>query len=74
MYPRTLEEYEKLAVRLALHSAELKMLRRKIAKNLSTHPLFDTRRYVRNLEKAFTQMWHIHATGQLPKHIEVCEN
>lgn len=71
---RTLEEYEKLAVRLALHSAELKMLRRKIAKNQSTHPLFDTRRYVRNLEKAFIQMWHIYATDQDPKHIEVRED
>ena len=70
---RTLEEYEKLAVWIATDSAELKLLRSKIAKNQSTHPLFDTRRYVRNLEKAFIQMWQIHAAGQRPAHIEVCE-
>ena len=71
---RKLEEYEKLAVRLALDSAELKMLQKKLAKNQLTHPLFDTRRYVRNLEKAFIQMWRIYATDQDPMHIEVRED
>ena len=70
----TLEEYEKLSVRLALDSAELKMLRKKLAKNQTIHPLFDTRRYVRNLEKAFSQMWHIYAAGIDPNHIEVRED
>jgi len=70
---RTLEEYEKLAVRLALDSKELKILRRKITQNQSTHPLFDTRRYAHNLEDAFIQMWRLYAAGQDPKPIEVCE-
>jgi protein O-GlcNAc transferase len=70
----TLEEYEKLSVRLALDSAELKMLQKKLAKNQKTHPLFDTRRYVRNLENAFIQMWHTYAAGLDPNHIEVRED
>lgn len=71
---RTLEEYEKLAVQLALHSDQLIMLRRKIGQNQLTHSLFDTRRYARNLEKAFVQMWHIYTTDQDPKHIDVRED
>jgi predicted O-linked N-acetylglucosamine transferase (SPINDLY family) len=70
----TLEGYEKLAVRLALDPSELSLWQKKIAENRSTHPLFDTRRYARNLENAFIQMWRIYAAGQDPKHIEVREN
>ena len=70
----SLEEYEKLAVQLAFDSIERNRLRRKISKNRLTHPLFDTPRYVRNLEKAYSQLWHIHSTGQHPRHIEITEN
>ncbi|HXI99694.1 MAG TPA: hypothetical protein VNH44_00640 [Micropepsaceae bacterium] len=32
-------------------------IRAKLAGNRTTHPLFDTRRFTRNLEGAFTAMW-----------------
>jgi protein O-GlcNAc transferase len=71
---RTPEEYEELAVRLATDATELKSLRIKLANNRTSFPLFDTRRYARNLENAFIRMWHLHAMGQSPLNIEVCEN
>jgi len=71
---RSQKGYEKLAVQLAMDSAALKSLRKKIACNKSNHPLFDTRRYVRNLESAFVQMCRIRANGLKPEHIVVRED
>jgi protein O-GlcNAc transferase len=70
---KSLEEYETLAVRLALEPSELKAVREKIAVNRSETPLFDTYRFVRNLEKGFKEMWEIFAAGQAPRQIEVVE-
>ena len=70
---KSLEEYETLAVRLALEPSELKAVREKIAVNRSKTPLFDTYRFVRNLEKGFKEMWEIFAAGRAPRHIEVVE-
>ncbi len=49
----SLEEYETLALRLATHPDQLDAIRQKLGKNRLTKPLFDTPRFVRNLEKAY---------------------
>jgi predicted O-linked N-acetylglucosamine transferase (SPINDLY family) len=69
-----LEEYEKLAVRLAHNSDQLDVIRRKLEKNRSVKPLFDTTRFVRNLERAYKEMWEIFLAGKRPRQIEVVEN
>jgi len=53
---RSPEEYEELAVDLALDGERLMNIRRKLAANLSTKLLFDTRRYVQHLEAAYRAM------------------
>jgi protein O-GlcNAc transferase len=69
-----LEEYEHLAVSLASDPGQLQAIREKIAKNRSVEPLFDTPRFVRNLEKAYKEMWEIFLAGEQPRQIEVVEN
>jgi hypothetical protein len=36
-------------------------------------PLFDTPRFVRNLERAYKEMWNIFLSGQKPRAIRVAE-
>ena len=67
----SLEQYEDLAVELATVPGKLAQLRSKLARNRHTEPLFDTPRFVRNLENAFEQMWEIYRAGQSPRHITV---
>jgi predicted O-linked N-acetylglucosamine transferase (SPINDLY family) len=70
----SLEEYESLAVRLARNPGELIVLRQKLSKHRLTEPLFDTPRFVKNLEKAYEQMWTLFLNKELPQLIEVKES
>ena len=47
------EAYEALALALATDPARLAAIRAKLAANRSTAPLFDTRRYTRDIEALF---------------------
>lgn len=71
---RTLDEYEKLAVRLAGNQGELQIIRKKLERNRLSEPLFDTPRFARNLEKAYKKMWEIFLAGERPHQIKVVEN
>lgn len=68
---RTLVEYETLGVHLACAPGELAALRQRLAGNRKSAPLFDTPRYVRNLEAAYQAMWDIHMAGGTPRMIEL---
>jgi protein O-GlcNAc transferase len=70
----SLEDYEALAVRLASAPVELQEIRQKIAENRLTAPLFDTPRFVINLETAYKQMWEIYHAGEKTRVIEVLES
>lgn len=67
------EEYERRAVHLATHPAELKAIRAKWAGQRQTCALFDTRRFVRNLERAYRLMWENYAAGHPPRQLFVTE-
>jgi protein O-GlcNAc transferase len=69
----TLEEYENLAVRLAQNPDQLEAIRTTLNRNRSFKPLFDTPRFVRDLEKAYKKMWEIFLSGENPRLIEVEE-
>ena len=58
-----LADYEAAALRLAKDATSLRALRRKLEQNRGTHPLFDTDRYRRHLEAAYTTMWDNHQNG-----------
>lgn len=62
-----LTEYETLAVRLAIDENLLASVKRKLAASRSTCRLFDSSRYVRNLETAYIKMHEQHQSGRLPE-------
>jgi predicted O-linked N-acetylglucosamine transferase (SPINDLY family) len=67
----TPKEYEALAIDLATHPEKLKVIKDKLADNLSTAPLFDTKRFTKNIESAYTQMYERSQQGLEPDHIYV---
>ena len=71
---RSLREYEDLAVQLATDPGALQALRQKLSRNRLTEPLFDTPRFVRNLEKAYQEMWQAWKNGGQPHRIDVIES
>ena len=56
----SLAEYEELAIALARDRDRLTDLREQLARNRSTHPLFDMASYARNLEDGLLEIWHRH--------------
>ena len=69
----TPKEYEALAIELATHPEKLKAIKDKLADNLPTAPLFDTKRFTKNIESAYTQMYERSQQGLEPDHIYVEE-
>ena len=65
------EEYEALAIELALDSEKLRAIKEKLGRNRSTAPLFDTASYTRHLEAAYEAMYLRYRAGAPPDHIEV---
>jgi len=70
---RSADEYERLAVKLACDASALAAIRAKLAANRDTSPLFDTRRFARNLEAAYAQMWERHLNGAAPESFAVAD-
>jgi predicted O-linked N-acetylglucosamine transferase (SPINDLY family) len=46
-------------------------MKAKLAANRSTQPLFDTARFTRNIEAAYTAMWQRYQRGERPRAIAV---
>ena len=55
-----------LAVRLARDSETLQEIRARLAKNRDECPLFDTDRFRKAIEAAYTQMWQRWLAGEKP--------
>jgi predicted O-linked N-acetylglucosamine transferase (SPINDLY family) len=66
-------EYESLAVKLANDPNLLQLYRTRLLDNRSKSPLFDTSRFVGNLEKAYSFMWKNYKAGNTPKPHKVQE-
>jgi protein O-GlcNAc transferase len=66
-----LDAYQALALRLAAEPAILGALRNRLAENRRRMPLFDTDRFARHLEAAYTIMVEIHESGHSPKSFAV---
>jgi predicted O-linked N-acetylglucosamine transferase (SPINDLY family) len=65
------DEYMELAIRLASDPVRLQEIRRKLALNRLTQPLFDTALFTRHLESAYAMMYERHVAGLSPIHMEV---
>lgn len=62
----SLESYEALALRIARDPERLAGLKRSLVSARDTSALFDTDRFRRNLEKAYTAMWRRYQDGAPP--------
>jgi FkbM family methyltransferase len=80
---RSLADYEALAVRLARQPKRLARLRRRLAANRLTAPLFDSDRFARNIEAAYDRMWEErqfnaaarhHAAGRLAEAVNLYQD
>jgi predicted O-linked N-acetylglucosamine transferase (SPINDLY family) len=67
----TLAEYTALALWLAEDPDILAEIRKRLAENRSTRPLFDTDLTRRHLEEAYTVMWAHHQAGERPASFDV---
>ena len=66
-----LKAYEKLAHTLAEDSQRLDKIRDKLLSNKNSYPLFDTKKYVLNLEKACFDMYDAFLRDDKPEYIRV---
>lgn len=66
------EEYVALATRLAVDSRHLAGVRARLLEQRAS-PLFDTARYVRNLERAYVAMWERRCRGLPPAALRITE-
>jgi len=67
----TLEDYEALALKLATDATLLREIKERLAQNRLTKPLFNTDRFRRHIEAAYTTMWEIHQRGEEPRALAV---
>ena len=68
---RSLDDYQRLALRLASDREELARLKQRVQDRRRSAALFDTARFTRNLEKAFIAIWERHPSGLAPDHVTI---
>ena len=67
----TLEAYEQMAIELAAHPEKLAIIKRKLAENRLTTPLFDTKLFTKHIEAAYSAMYERHQASLAPDHIVI---
>jgi predicted O-linked N-acetylglucosamine transferase (SPINDLY family) len=65
------DDYEALAIELAMNPQKLEDIKLKLARNRLTAPLFDTPHFTKNLEAAYIEMYGRHHTSLEPDHITI---
>jgi predicted O-linked N-acetylglucosamine transferase (SPINDLY family) len=71
MVTHTLDDYEALALKLVRDTDTLAAIANKLRDHRDTYPLFDTVRFTRHLEAAYTRMWECSQSGEAPGHFAV---
>ena len=71
---RSLDEYESLALRLATDAPLLRGFRQRLERNRLEYPLFDTDRFCRHIETAYTTMWEVWQRGEKPRSFSVAQH
>jgi predicted O-linked N-acetylglucosamine transferase (SPINDLY family) len=67
----TQEAYEALAIDLATHPEKMSVIKRKLAENRLTTPLFDTKLFTKHIEAAYSIMWERYQRGEQPESFSV---
>ena len=70
---QTEEQFESMAIELATRPEQMAAIKRRLAENRMTKPLFDTNLYTRHIESAFATMHQRHQDGLPRDHIHVAE-
>jgi protein O-GlcNAc transferase len=65
----TIQAYEEIALALATQPHKLAAIKRKLATNRFSKPLFDGKQITRDIEAAYTAMYERQRTGLPPDHI-----
>ena len=65
------QEYEARALELATNADQLSLIKRKLAQNRMTEPLFNTKLYTRHLEQAFEKAYQRYLDRKSPDTIYV---
>lgn len=71
MVVETQEEYETLAIDIAINPEKLDAIKARLKQNLLTTPLFDTPLFTKNLESAYMQIYKRHQESLLPEHLYI---
>ncbi len=67
----SLDDYEALALKLARDPSLLAAYKARLSRNRDTCSLFDTARFTRHIEAAYTRMWQMQQRGEPPAHFAV---
>ena len=67
----TPQAYEELAVELTTSPEKLAAIKDRLVRNRLTTPLFDTQRFIRHIEAAYTQAYWRYQAGLAPDHIQL---
>jgi predicted O-linked N-acetylglucosamine transferase (SPINDLY family) len=67
----TQEQYEAKAIELATNPAKLRAIKDKLERNRLTTALFDTPRFTKHIEAAYTQIYERYQTDLPPDHIYI---
>ena len=67
----TQEEYEALAIELAMNPKKLADIKLKLTNNRLTTPLFDTPLFAKHLESAYIKMYEQYLKGSPPECIDI---
>jgi predicted O-linked N-acetylglucosamine transferase (SPINDLY family) len=70
---QSLEEYASLALQLARDPSRLQKIKEMLDRNRLIFPLFDTDRFRRHIEAAYTEMWERHRRGEAPASFAVAD-
>ena len=68
---QTHEEYAALALKLARDRDLLAAIQQKLARHRTSYPLFNTARFTRHMEAAYTAMWERYQRGEPPQSFAV---
>ena len=65
------KEYENLAIELALNSDKLSKIKEKLATNINTKPLFNTKLFTKNIESAYKIVYEKYLNNLPTENIEI---
>jgi predicted O-linked N-acetylglucosamine transferase (SPINDLY family) len=68
---QSLADYEALALKLARDPELLAAIKQKLARQRASYPLFNTERFTRHMEAAYTAMWQRYQQGEPPQSFAV---